>query len=98
MFRNETFKLLLSRFNSLPFSIGNNTRNFLCFTFKMADKVAVLKLTFYHLLKTLDIRQTLHCLVIQILFTGMFYFFIPLFCYEAMIEVEQTESGGDLSF
>ena len=45
----------------------------------MVDKAADLKMLCYHFLKTLNIRQNLLSRVLQILFTGMYYLFIPLF-------------------
>ena len=57
--------------NLLAFSIGNNTRNLSGFSLEMGDTDTDLKMTCYHFLKTLNIRQNLHSQVIQILFMGM---------------------------
>ena len=61
MSKNETFKFL---FFSLQicchFQLETILRTLLGSSFKMADKVADLKLTCYHFLKTLNIRLNLH--------------------------------------
>ena len=72
MSRNETFKFQF-------FSLQICCHTLLDFPFKMADKVADLKLTCYHFLKTLNLRQNLQSPVVQILCTVMYNLVIPLF-------------------
>ena len=50
------------------FQSENNTRNSSGYSLQMADKVADLKMIWFHFLKKINIRQTLHSPVIQIWF------------------------------
>ena len=98
MYKKDTFKFL---FFSLQicchFQLETTLRTLLGSSFKMADKVADLKLTCYHFLKTLNIRLNLHSRVIQILFTGMYYLFIPcFFLLDSPIYFNMNEFCGNL--
>ena len=55
MSKNETFKIL---FFSLQICCQTTLATLLGFSLKMADKVADFKMTYYHFLKKLNVRQT----------------------------------------
>ena len=90
-------RLLNSNFSRFKY-VAINTRN--CFGFSLQNGGQ--RHPCYHFLKTLNLRQNLHSWVIQILFTGMYYFVKsiifagqPLFTNFILLRSE--DRGGILS-